>query len=163
MEISGVGYMQSAAAMQNMGGMRGPKGPPPDSEEMAAKMSEQMMSEQDADGDGILSLEETGLSEDVFSELDTNGDGTVDAEDLNAGVNARFTELRTKMAENMAANSNGEAPGMPGMENSENAGGGRRLRASQAYQEQQRQAPSMSMFFEGEMPSPNSGELSVAV
>lgn len=155
MEIGAMGMVQSMQSMTDMQGMNGMRGKPPDAEKMAEELSSQMLAENDADGDGVLSVDETGLSDEVFAELDADGDGFVSPEELANSVTARMNELHAKMAEKMGEG----GPPMEGM------GGGNttRMRASNAYQSQQ-QGPTMSQFFESD-PSwmQESEQLSVAV
>ena len=52
----------------------------------------------DSDGDGTLSLSETGLSKDLYSNLDTDGDGSVTQTELQKAIetqrNAMFTSMQ---------------------------------------------------------------------
>ena len=52
----------------------------------------------DSDGDGTLSLSETGLSKDLYSKMDTDGDGSVSQEELQKAIetqrNAMFTSMQ---------------------------------------------------------------------
>ncbi|MGE4290744.1 MAG: EF-hand domain-containing protein [Desulfovibrio sp.] len=59
-----------------------------DGSEQTAGMSfaDSLISESDADGDGALNLEESGLSEDLFEALDTDGDGSITTEELDAAM-----------------------------------------------------------------------------
>jgi Ca2+-binding EF-hand superfamily protein len=61
--------------------------------DFGADLAEKMISEQDADGDGALSLDETKLSEDAFNELDTDGDGLVSEEELATGLQASLEQM----------------------------------------------------------------------
>lgn len=45
-----------------------------------------LISESDADGDGSLNSEESGLSSELFSALDTDGDGQITTEEINAAM-----------------------------------------------------------------------------
>lgn len=58
------------------------------SDEIAASI----LDKDDADGDGLLSLEETPLDEERFSAIDTDGDGFISAEELSADAQARQAE-----------------------------------------------------------------------
>ena len=52
----------------------------------------------DSDGDGTLSLSETGLSKDLYSKMDTDGDGSVSQTELQKAIetqrNAMFTSMQ---------------------------------------------------------------------
>ncbi|MCJ2165379.1 MULTISPECIES: EF-hand domain-containing protein [unclassified Pseudodesulfovibrio] len=52
----------------------------PSSDDIAQSIVEQ----DDADGDGLLSLEETPLDQDRFNKIDADGDGFISAEELSA-------------------------------------------------------------------------------
>ncbi|MDY0162065.1 hypothetical protein [Desulfobotulus sp.] len=65
-----------------MGGVDWSMGAPYSVEDMAAEV----MAELDADGDALLTLEESGLSEEVWSALDTDGDGQVSSEEVAGGL-----------------------------------------------------------------------------
>lgn len=69
-----------------MGG--GPPPPPPeaDFEDMASTI----ISDEDADGDGVLSLDETEFDEDKFAEIDTDGDGYLSQEEIQADLEANM-------------------------------------------------------------------------
>ncbi|WP_022660377.1 CREC-EF hand family protein [Paucidesulfovibrio longus] len=45
-----------------------------------------LISESDADGNGMLSQEESGLSDELFGALDADGDGSVSTEEINAAM-----------------------------------------------------------------------------
>jgi len=62
-----------------------------DSGELAASIVEK----DDADGDGLLSFEETPLDEDRFNAIDANGDGFISADELSA-------DMEENMAQGMA-------------------------------------------------------------
>ncbi len=63
-----------------------------DTGELAASIIEN----DDADGDGVLSLDETPLDEDTFNSIDTDGDGFITAEELS-------TDMEANMAQGMSA------------------------------------------------------------
>jgi len=52
----------------------------------SGRIATSIVQEQDADGDGLLSLDETGMDEEIFGEVDADGDGYVSAEELSAGI-----------------------------------------------------------------------------
>lgn len=56
--------------------------------EMVASIFEQ----DDADGDGLLSFDETPLDEDKFNSIDTDGDGFISTEELTADMEANMAE-----------------------------------------------------------------------
>ncbi|WP_027183576.1 EF-hand domain-containing protein [Desulfovibrio inopinatus] len=85
----------------------------------------------DADGDGLLSLEETPLDEDRFSAIDTDGDGFVSAEELSAsamehvnGQNSMIGQLTLamqgidleKLASSIVKNADGDGDGLLSLE-----------------------------------------------
>ncbi len=71
-------------------------------EELATRMSARIMEEQDADGDGGLSLEESGLDDEDYASIDTDGDGSVNSAELGEAVKARHQ-----------GNAGGPPPGPP--------------------------------------------------
>ena len=70
-------------------------GPPPGPPPMGGPMgggppdAESILEEEDTDGDGSISMEETRLPEDVFTEMDTNGDGFLSQDEIEQGLAAR--------------------------------------------------------------------------
>ncbi|QGY41120.1 hypothetical protein GM415_13610 [Pseudodesulfovibrio cashew] len=84
--ISGSGFdlEQMAGSYRNRG---------PDTDEMASFIVEQ----DDADGDGLLSLEETPLDEERFNSIDEDGDGFISAEELSSDAASRMQEQNTMM------------------------------------------------------------------
>jgi Ca2+-binding EF-hand superfamily protein len=87
MEISSLG---SSSANMSMMGMSRRK--PPSSDEMASKMVES----QDKDGDGSLSLVESGMSEDMFNQIDTDGDGKIAAGEISTDMESRRKEMEAQ-------------------------------------------------------------------
>jgi len=57
---------------------------PPSASEMASKLIE----EEDTDGDGMISADESRVDSDIFSGIDTDGDGVLTAEELEASFEA---------------------------------------------------------------------------
>jgi len=57
-------------------------------DDIAASILEQ----DDADGDGLLSLSETSLDEDRFNEIDSDGDGYISAEELSADAKSHMQQ-----------------------------------------------------------------------
>ena len=57
----------------------------------------------DSDGDGTLSLSETGLSKDLYSKMDSDGDGAVSQTELQKAIetqrNAMFTSMQMGLSE----------------------------------------------------------------
>ena len=90
-DSDGDGFVTEAELLAMMQKVR-PEAPPPQSEKGEMGEPPEMMSpedmvasifeEQDADGDGALSLEESGVDESMFSEADADGDGLVTEEEL---------------------------------------------------------------------------------
>ncbi len=83
---------QMGMLQASMGGMR-----KPDMDEMDSRMSQDIISEKDADGDGVLSAEELGVSAENLSAVDTDGDGVVSQAELTASLKSHREEM---MAEN---------------------------------------------------------------
>ena len=69
--------------------------PPPD----PGKMVSDIISAKDTDGDGALTIEETGLSEELFSQIDTDGDGLATQEELLAKIQEKMEEMKGKMGD----------------------------------------------------------------
>lgn len=90
--------------MSGVQGMQGPPPPPPDASQIASNV----MDSADTDGDGVLSVSESGLSDDEFSILDTDGDGSVTADELQSGIQSRMDEM-DKERETMASEANHSA------------------------------------------------------
>lgn len=63
------------------------------SEQFAA----QLVSKKDADGDGVLSLEESGLEEEMFGDVDADGDGFLSAEELSADMQEKMEQMLQMM------------------------------------------------------------------
>ncbi len=94
MEISGISSSYNACSMSSM--TQAAKKPPEEmTGEMAKNLAAQMIEENDEDGDGALSVSETGLSDDAFNALDTDGDGILSSEETSAGVLAQNEDLRS--------------------------------------------------------------------
>lgn len=74
----------------------------------SGQIAKSIVQEQDADGDGLLSLDETGMDKEIFGEVDADGDGYVSAEELSAGIE--------QAAERVSAMGGGLAMNMPELE-----------------------------------------------
>ena len=72
-------------------------GPPRMKPPSAAKMSSEIISAKDADGDGVLSVEESTLSEDKFGVLDTNSDGSISEDELVIKLTEKLEAMKEKM------------------------------------------------------------------
>ena len=87
-----------------------PQGPPPDPAEFAAKI----MEDQDADGDGALTIQELsgtplGDDEELFAEVDADGDGLLTQSELETHMTERQAEMKSQMeAKGMAPPSSEE-------------------------------------------------------
>lgn len=66
--------------------------------EQALMSSSEIMEKDDADGDGVLSIDETPLTEEMFSDADTDGDGYLTLEEIQAGEAARESETETQQS-----------------------------------------------------------------
>lgn len=74
-------------------------------EDMAADILEQ----DDADGDGVLSLEETPLDAERFSEIDADDDGYITAEELSADAESHAAQGSEAMGAGQGAGSGSES------------------------------------------------------
>ncbi len=84
MNVSGIGgFAGSASAM----GLCRPPGPRPTDQEMLGKISD-FLTSLDTDGNGSVSLAESGVSQASFSAIDTDGNGEITAEELWAYLKA---------------------------------------------------------------------------
>ena len=91
-------------------GVTGSSGNRPSTDEIAASIFER----DDADGDGVLILEETPLDEDQFNSIDADGDGFITAEELSAHMEENMAEgmpVAQVGMEEMAAEASGSASG----------------------------------------------------
>ena len=79
-------------------------------------LASKLFGDLDSDGDGTLSLSETGLSKDLYSNLDTDGDGTVTQTELQKAIetqrNAMFTSMQLGQSQT-GSSSNATATGQP--------------------------------------------------
>ena len=78
---------------KGMTGVQGMQGPPPPPPPDSSQMVSDIMENTDTDGDGVLSVSETGLSSEEFSILDTDSDGSVTTDELKSGIEARKAEM----------------------------------------------------------------------
>ncbi|WP_031482829.1 EF-hand domain-containing protein [Maridesulfovibrio frigidus] len=88
MSISGVGsYMSSEMSSEMMSKMR-------ESREGGSKEDfvSSIFGDNDGDGNGLLSLEESGMGEDMFASVDTDGDSQVSEEEVLADMEKRHEE-----------------------------------------------------------------------
>ncbi len=82
-----------------------PQGPPPGERMDSSKLASSILSDEDGNGDGVLSADETGLSSTDFNTLDTDGDGKVTSTELQAALDAHQAErAQQKPPEAMANN-----------------------------------------------------------
>ena len=100
---------QMGMLQASMGGMQGM-----DMGKMDTKMSQDIISEKDANKDGVLSAAELGVSADKLSKVDADGDGGVSESELTASLKSH---RETMMSEN-----GGKMPPPPG--GAEGSGGG---------------------------------------
>lgn len=97
MEISSMGSMQQGMSMD------GRRRPPGDPAEDVEKMSNEVMEQQDADEDGLLTVEELDGDSDLLAKLDEDGDGVLSQTELQTG-------LHNSMESAKAAIESGNAP-----------------------------------------------------
>ena len=61
-------------------------------------LSSKLFGDLDSDGDGLLSLDESGLSSELYNKMDSDGDGSVSQEELQKAIetqrNAMFTNMQ---------------------------------------------------------------------
>ena len=75
-----------------------PMGPPPGAKPPSAtQMSEEIISAKDTDGDGALSMQESGLTQETFDALDTNEDGIVSQDELVASITEKLEAMKDNM------------------------------------------------------------------
>lgn len=90
-------------------GQQQPPSPPPSSEETASSI----VSDLDADGDGVVSAKESGLSESQFSSLDSDGDGSLTTDELSSQIAAAMPppppppEQQSSTSSSSSSNANG--------------------------------------------------------
>lgn len=109
MDISGIGSSGGGFSGMNVGGMRRP-----DPSEFAGRLAGHMVDEQDVDGDGSLSLEETELSEEAFGAIDGDGDGFITTAEIQNGIMDKAEQFRQQhMGENGMALQQGEGMQRP--------------------------------------------------
>lgn len=79
-------------------------------------LASKLFGDLDSDGDGTLSLSETGLSKDLYSNLDTDGDGTVTQTELQKAIetqrNAMFTSMQLGQSQT-GSSTDATATGLP--------------------------------------------------
>lgn len=68
-----------------------------DMEALDAGLGSEILTDRDADGDGLLSAGEMGLSGDEFKALDTDGDGLLSRDELTADFTAKRQEFEARM------------------------------------------------------------------
>jgi Ca2+-binding EF-hand superfamily protein len=89
-----------------MGMLQASMGQSGDMSAMDTKMSQDILSDKDTNGDGVLSAEELGVSSSNLSKVDTDGDGSVSESELTASLKAN--------REKMMADNGGQMPPPPG-------------------------------------------------
>ena len=67
------------------------------SEDMAEEISAKMISDNDSDKSGGLTVKESGLSDDDFTTLDTDGDGSLTSSELKTGLTSNNQSLSALM------------------------------------------------------------------
>lgn len=104
--ISGSSYdMSSISEMfQRPKPPEGMEGVEPGSDEFFDKMTSQMISDNDTDGDGALSASEVDFDEDKFNSIDTDGDGLLTKAELTADAKKMHQEMMTQMQSSQASN-----------------------------------------------------------
>ena len=108
---------QMGMLQASMGGMQGM-----DMGKMDTKMSQDIISEKDTDGDGVLSAEELGVSAANLSKVDTDGDGSVSESELTASLKTHREEMMAENGGNMPPPPDGAqgtdgAQGKPSLDN----------------------------------------------
>lgn len=76
-------------------GLEMPPPPPPMAEGHASKIASDIFSSSDADGDGLLTLEELGIDEELFNSMDSDEDGQISQEELETKLLSMFKDLKS--------------------------------------------------------------------
>jgi len=84
-------------------------GPPRMKPPSALDMSSEIISAKDTDGDGALSIEETGLSKGSFAVLDTDGDSVISKDELVSKLTEKLEAMKEKV-DSGALRPNGPPP-----------------------------------------------------
>jgi Ca2+-binding EF-hand superfamily protein len=71
-----------------------------------SEMAGRIIEDEDADGDGALSLEEISMPDDLFSRIDKDQDGVIDKDEITADLESRFSAAQSA---GTAASSSSEA------------------------------------------------------
>ena len=83
-------------------------------------LASKLFGDLDSDGDGTLSLSETGLSKDLYSNLDTDGDGLVTQTELQKAIetqrNAMFTSMQMGQSQT-GSSTDATSTGQPNAQN----------------------------------------------
>lgn len=109
MDISTLSSVSQGFGMEGIRAMRGHPRPTGDPEADAEKFSTKIMEENDADGDGLLSLEELEIDSEHFAKIDTDGDNLLSKEELQSDMQSKMEEMKAKFEA-------GEMPPMGGMQ-----------------------------------------------
>ena len=80
---SGSSSTDQLAALQNQSGIPFMQPPSPD----------KLISDKDQDGDGKLTIDESGMPKDMFNQIDTDGDGVISAKELQADMDKKKAEM----------------------------------------------------------------------
>lgn len=95
MSVSAISSSGSANWAQALQGTRNRKQGM--SGDMAEEISANMISDNDSDKSGGLSIKESGLSDDDFTTLDTDGDGSLNSSELKTGLTSNNQSLSALM------------------------------------------------------------------
>ena len=102
----GMGSPMSGMMQDGMGGMPGMGGAMDGGE---APTVDSILEDEDEDGSGTISAEESRLSEELFSTIDADGDGELSSEEIEADLAAKAEEMETKQAQMSARQAYQEA------------------------------------------------------
>ncbi len=109
MESPMSGMMQGGMDSMGGGGMRPPGGMGGMGGGGEAPTVDSILEDEDEDGSGTIGAEESRLSEELFSTIDADGDGELSSEEIEADLAAKAEEMETKQAQMSARQAYQEA------------------------------------------------------
>jgi|GEM_PF-7119747 len=83
-------------------------------DKMDKEMSSKIMKDQDTNGDGTMSLAESGLTKDQFAKIDADGDGSSSSSELTSALKSKREDMMSKIKQHFdAAGGAGGPPSGP--------------------------------------------------